>query len=345
MPKQEKIRLLIADDSFFMKKMLKEMVEQENNIEVVGMAKNGKEAVEMALSLKPDVITMDYNMPVLDGAKAIAEIMSKSKEKKPGIIMLSAYAAKDAQEAIGCLQAGAVELVAKPSGELSLDIDKIQTELIDKIYLAAKANVQVMGGVNKEKIRPCKTRGVIKKVVVIGSSTGGPPIVEYILSSLPSDIDATIFIAQHMPQYFIDKFAQRIDKLSPLKIKVAQNGDLVRAGTVYLTPAEKKIKLEGNIINIEKEEKKLSPQPSIDNLMTEAAKTYKEKVIGIVLTGMGEDGTVGLDKIKEKGGFTLVQEPKTAVIDSMPKSAIKAVHIDRIVDPLKIPEEILKLLL
>jgi two-component system, chemotaxis family, protein-glutamate methylesterase/glutaminase len=346
--KNKKIRVLVADDSFFMKRLLGEILDSDESIEVVGKAKDGKEAVEMAINLKPDVITMDYNMPFLNGAEAIREILGKVKKQPPAVIMISAYTKEGADETIECLRSGAVDFIAKPSGELSLDIDKIADEIIKKVYSASRAKVRRYPFEKPEKIDKVELCDEsAKKIVVIGSSTGGPPLVEDIVLNLPSDLNAAVLLVQHMPSFFIKKFSARLNKLTSLHVSEAKEGDNLSLGSIFMAPSDAELgvieKNNNRIIKFSDDSEYLGPKPSINAVMESCSKLYKNNAVGVILTGMGVDGTKGAELIKKSGGYIIAQDPETAVIDSMPNSVIDAGIVDEVLSPEKIVKRIIEL--
>ncbi|MDA2921773.1 chemotaxis response regulator protein-glutamate methylesterase [Patescibacteria group bacterium AH-259-L07] len=344
------IKVLIVDDSFFMRKLLRELLNSDAEIEVVGEAKDGVMAIEEAARLKPDVITMDYNMPKMDGAEATEKILSGS-EPLPVVIMLSAYVREEAEEAFKSLRAGAVDFVLKPSGELSLDIDKVKQEIITKIKVAARAHVR-KHKVLKIKARKKKPRKeTAAKAVIIGASTGGPPVVEDIIAGMPSNFSAAVLVVQHMPEHFTKTFAERLNKVSKIPVKEAEEGDIIKAGRVFIAPGGYHMKIEKmdtgkvfeNVVHLTKELPKHGLRPAIDVLMFSAAHSYVNQTIGVVLTGMGDDGREGMRAIKTVHGHTIVQDPETAVVDFMPKAVIEEGLADEILPPSEIAEKIIEL--
>jgi two-component system chemotaxis response regulator CheB len=343
-----KIRVLVVDDSYFMKKLIAELLLSDPNIEVVGVAKDGLEAVEKARELKPDVITMDYNMPHMNGVEAVKKILAEKECGDPGIIMVSAYTSKDSETALEALRAGAVDFVQKPSGELSFDIEKVKDELLQKVYLAAKATIVRFPDSREILHKPIAgSQGMAQKVVVIGASTGGPPLVEEILRELPKDFSAAVIIVQHMPDFFTQKFAERLNKIVPMTVRWAQNGDVLSSGTIFIAPANTELE-----IKTENEHKVFQCSdyrsdykgihPSIDHTMAEIAHVFSENTLGVILTGMGEDGLLGMAAVKKYGGTTVAQDPETATIDSMPDSIIRAKLADHVLRPEKIAEYLIK---
>lgn len=343
---KSKIRVLVVDDSFFMRKLLREILESDPGIEVIGTAKSGEEAIEKNKELHPDVITMDYNMPDKNGIEAIEEILSSGLMKKPAIVMISAHTTAGSTVALDCLRAGAIDFIAKPSGELSMDIDTIKDEILLKIHIASLAKVTVYPKYCKPEIKEKKDiLTLAEKVIVIGSSTGGPPLVEDILGSLPAGLNATVIVAQHMPTYFISRFAERLDKITALRVTEAKDGDFMTEGKIFIVPAGYDFEI------LENKKIKLNPignpegaKPSIDVTMQAIAKIYKDKVVGVILSGMGEDGLLGIKAIKEAGGWAIAQDPETAVISSMPKAIIEANLSNEILPPEKIPSHLVSLI-
>ena len=347
---KNKIRVLIVDDSFFMRKLLREILDSDSEIEVIGEAKNGAEAIGEASRLKPDVITMDYKMPKLNGAQATEKIL-EGPEPLPVIIMLSAYARKEAKETLKILRAGAVDFILKPSGELSLDIDKIKEEIIRKIKIASRAKIQRHKPLRIKEKKSIKERKSAIKVVIIGASTGGPPVLENIISKLPSSLAAAVLVIQHMPAHFTKIFAERLSEISEIPVKEAEENDIIKIGQVIVARGgfQMKIKEENDgkiskkMIYLTKEPGKYGLCPSIDVSMLSASRVYFNQIVGVILTGMGEDGLEGIKAIKAVHGYVIVQEPVTAVIDSMPKAIIKNGLADEILPPDKIAQRIVEL--
>lgn len=345
------IKVLIADDSFFMRKLLRTLLEGAGGIEVVGEAKDGQEVIGLAKHLAPDVITMDYNMPLVTGAVA-TEVIVSEVSPAPAIIMLSSYTKEGADETLVSLRAGAVDFVSKPSGEISLDIEKISDELIKKIRIAATA--RVLKG-KKEVLRKARVVPGAKRrdklvpswLVVIGASTGGPPVLEEILTHIPADIQAAFLIVQHMPEVFTERFARRLDDVSDLEIHEAVNGDIVKEGSVLLAPGDFHMTLEkknkGYIVNLNKDEAVQGLRPSIDVLFSSVSKVWDGKLIVIELTGMGNDGSHSVQQLKKNGATVLVQSLETTVVESMPESFIELGVVDEILSPVKIAERIVSL--
>ena len=337
---QRKIKVLIVDDSFFMKKLLRDLFLSDSQIEVIGEAKDGAEAVGEAIRLKPDVITMDFHLPKMNGAEATREILKNNKQNPPAIIMLSAYAKNGAIETMECLDAGAIDFIAKPSGEVSLDIDKIKDDLLSKIHNASRLKIKCQfKNVFKKQVKGLHESKALEKIVVIGSSTGGPLLVEEIISKLPKKINFALVIAQHMPAFFIPLFAKRLSKLCDIDVLEPTDGQEIQTGKIYILPADKfssvKI-LEGSLrpfFSFSEIVNYIGPRPPINCFLTSCALYYKKNCLAVILTGMGDDGLDGSKEVKNQGGKVIVQDPETAVVSSMPNEVINANLADRIVKP------------
>jgi len=326
---EKKIRLLIVDDSFLIRKILIELLKDEKEIEIVGEAKDGEDAFLKTRSLRPDVITMDYNMPLLNGLETIKKIKA-GLNYFPAILMVSANTMEGATETLECLKQGAIDFIPKPSGEVSLDIKKVQKELIEKIKIAAKAHrVDYKEVESVEKIKKDSKIGI----VVIGASTGGPPVVEEIIVSMTKEIKTPILVVQHMPEHFTASLAKRLDGLSNLSVVEAAEGEELMAGKCIIARGGKHMllnKLSDGRIVIHLDEKPLRNgfRPSIDYTMESVAGIFGDKAMGVILTGMGRDGSDGLAEMNSKGAYTITQTREEAVVDSMPRSAWEMGGVD-----------------
>lgn len=335
------IKVLIVDDSSFMRKLLRDILEANPEIKVVGMAKNGEEAVQMNDLLNPDVITMDVEMPVMNGIEAVKKIMSTNP--KP-IIMLSAHTRDNAKITIEALENGAFDFVPKPGGEVSTNLIKISEEIAEKVKAAYYANLHALKessyNVNIEKTRVSSSI----KAVVIASSTGGPKTLSYIIPKLPKNLEAAILVVQHMPEGFTSAFSERLKSISKLNVKEAEDGDKIKIGNVYIAPA-------GFHTIINEEEKIVlttdkpihGVRPAADKTMVSAANVFLKNTIGVVLTGMGKDGAVGVKRIKAVGGKNISQDEKTSIIYGMPKAAFETGCIDEVLPLEEIPEALIRL--
>jgi two-component system chemotaxis response regulator CheB len=332
------IRVLVVDDSILMRSIIGDMLNVPGEIEVVGVAKNGLEAIARAKELKPDVITMDVEMPKMDGITALRQIM---KEQPTPVIMMSAVTKEGSWQTIMALSAGAVDFVAKPSGSISLDIDRVKGILIEKI--------RAVCSINRSKLRsftelpevqkaPSRATARAKKVVIIGSSTGGPGALEQVVPRLPENLKAGVLIVQHMPPGFTRSLAERLNRISTFEVKEAQDGDAIVEGRALLAPGDyhmivRKGAGPGHIVSMSQEPPVHRVRPAADVTMKSAARAYGSSIVGVVLTGMGTDGAFGLKEIKDRGGRTIACDEKTSVIFGMPKAAIELGCVDR-VEPL-----------
>lgn len=342
-----KIKLLVVDDSFLMRKILIELLKTEDYIEVVGEASNGFKAILEIKKNKPDVVTLDYSMPEMDGLETIKKL-KKEVDFLPAIIMVSALTSKDTEITLECLKEGAIDFVPKPSGELSIDIKKVKRELIEKIKIAANFRTT-----EKAPIKNLKTEKEVGhkntiKVVVVGASTGGPPVVEEILTAIPENIEATILVVQHMPEQFTKSLAKRINNLSKLEVHEAEEGEKINGKKCLIAPGGKHLIVKRNssddvVAHLSDKPLRNGFRPSIDYTMESVAQVFKDQAMGIVLTGMGRDGTDGIVEIKNNNGVTIVQDPALSVIGSMPQTALNTDKVDQSLSVSGIINTIIKL--
>lgn len=337
------ISVLVADDSFFMRKLISDILNADPGIEVVGAAADGEQAVAMAKKLRPDVITMDLDMPKMNGLEA-TKILMAEENIRPIVVMVSAFTKEKAAETLECLHAGAFSCIMKPSGPVSVNIETVEKDLIAQVKAAAKSKGTALGLSKVRRAAPMRT---LKQkdgkfpLIVIGASTGGPPVLEELFSQLQSHIDAAVLIVQHMPASFTASLAERLDKISPIKVKQAEQGEIIKPGTALVAPGNEHMLLERRkegkdvnyLIRLTKEAPVHGLRPSIDVLMHSVAASFQGKVLAILLTGMGEDGKIGMKEIKESGGHTIVQDPATCIVDSMVDSVIEEDCADEILPP------------
>lgn len=332
------IKLLIVDDSAFMRKIVSDSVKRNSEIEVVGIARNGLDALEAIPKLQPDIITLDIEMPKLNGIETLKRI--KENYNIP-VIMLSSHSGTDIT--IEALQIGALDFIEKPSN-LNADLTNFQKDLCMKITSVIKApnikaqNIQerFQGRYKRPVENTIKKEMEIGKepkdieAVVIGASTGGPKALVYLISKLPQKINIPIFIVQHMPKDFTTSFAARLDKESRIKVVEAEDGVMVEKGTVYLAPGDYHMTIENNRIKLDSRDKLHGVRPAVDYLFSTAASIYKDKLLGIILTGMGRDGSQGMESIKKMGGYNIAQDKETSVVYGMPGNAIARGVVDEI---------------
>ena len=325
---EKKIRVVIVDDSAFMRTALERMLKTDPSIEIVGSAGNGIEAIERIGRLKPDVATMDVEMPLMDGLQALKEIM---RINPTPVIMVSSLTHEGARVTLDALDLGAVDYVPKPGSTFTTNILSLKDELINKIHNAAGSNPQTikLDFSHKPSIKHYAIKNdVITKAIFIGASTGGPPAIQKVLTSLDPNLPAPIIIAQHMPKAFTGAFASRLNMISKIKVKEACDGEQLQNSIAYVCPGDNQTRVIRNlsgkcIFSITSNEvEKEQFAPCINTLFFSAAKEFASNAIGIILTGMGEDGVRGLKNIKLMGGLTIAQDRNSSVVYGMPRAAL-----------------------
>ncbi|NLW36331.1 protein-glutamate methylesterase/protein-glutamine glutaminase [Syntrophorhabdus aromaticivorans] len=341
------IRVLVVDDSSFMRKIVTRMLESDKNIQVVGTAGNGEEAIEKTEVLKPDVVTMDIEMPVMNGIEALKHIMARNPLP---VIVLSAISKEGADVTMEALNLGACDFMTKDLAGLSGGMAGKETELINKVKDVAKKKVKFLVQRLELARRPVSLYGnkrIKHAILSIGASTGGPPALEHILTGLPEDFPIPVVVAQHMPKLFTQAFAHRLNGLTHITVKEAEDKEPLRPGVVLIAPGDTHMGLKKNGKNVVVEfvrDAGYVYRPSVDFLMLTTARVYGAHAIGVILTGMGNDGLAGLREIKARRGFVIAQDEDTCVVYGMPKVVVNA-HIADVVLPIdKISEEIVRVL-
>ena len=330
------IKLLIVDDSLFMQKILVDLVQSDPQIKVVGTARNGEEALSKIENLHPDIVTMDIEMPKMDGLAAVQKIMEADPVP---IVMVSALTQRDAELTLKGLEYGAIDYVHKPSGSLSLDIDIVKDELISKIKIASFSNANRVKTIVHDTLnRNIKNHD---KIISLTASTGGPPAITEILRGLPADVPP-ILIVQHMPKGITRFFAQRLSDVCKFQVKEAEEGDKIQGGLALIAPGGfHMIVTKGKRIALTTGHPVNFVRPSGDVTMISSAEAFGSKNIGVILTGIGVDGAKGIKAIKEKGGFTIAQDERTSVVYGMPKTAFETGCIDKVASLDLISKEII----
>ncbi len=340
------IKLIVVDDSAFMRRVIISMLEDDPGIEVIGYARNGRDALEKISRLKPDVVTMDIEMPEMDGLETLQKLMS---EEPVPVVMLSAHTVAGARQTMAALELGAVDFVAKPEGKQGMEL--LAEELPRKIKIAARAEINRPSAALKG--RPDTDKRPVKifyppKILAIGSSTGGPPALQTILTRLPVDFPIGIVAAQHMPRGFTGPFAARLNELCALEVKEAAEGDRIEPGRVLIAPAgyQMQFKRRGRTVVVKITAD--SPgsnlyKPSVDVMFESLANVYGGNCLAVILTGMGNDGTRGLQEIKARKAAVLAQDKDSCVVYGMPKSAVEAGVVDKIVPLSEMGETIIQL--
>ena len=338
------IRLLITEDSFSVVEVLETIFKSNGEIEVVGWAKNGKESIQLTRQLRPDVVLMDINMPVMDGLEATRLIMSR---KPTPILILSSLIKDDSRICFEALRAGALDIMEKSVLLLNQSDELHKMELIRKIKIVSKIRPihliyhHKRGSLTYREV--CNTR--VGRILMIGASTGGPPAIYSILKNFVPDFPIPILIVQHIFDGFTQGMVEWLSSCCSIKVKLAEDGEEVVKGVAYFPPDDFHLAVDNSHRIILSKEKPIGGhRPSVDFMMKHVARVFGEESIGIVLTGMGRDGTEGLKAIKEQGGKTIVQDEKTSVVFGMPKSAIDAGVADRVCSLEKMPSEIIRLL-
>jgi len=339
--------VLVVDDSAFMRKTISTILNQADDIEVVATARNGMDGVQKVTDYHPDVITLDIEMPVLQGLDALGYIMS---ECPTPVVMLSAYTENGGELTMKALEYGAVDFVCKPSGPISLDLNIVGQELISKVRIAARVDVTRLTFLEVDKPRFIKhtvkvANEDVPKAVVIASSTGGPRTLYEIIPKLPAGFPAAVLVVQHMTAGFTKSLAERLNNFSSLQVKEAEDGDVVLPGHVYIAPADFHMSLtnvgDRVLVALNKEPQRNSVRPAADVTMEAATKIYKEMCLGVVLTGMGRDGTEGGLAIKEAGGRVIAEDESSCVVFGMPKSIIATGKVDGVYALPKMVENII----
>ncbi|MCD6399806.1 chemotaxis response regulator protein-glutamate methylesterase [candidate division WOR-3 bacterium] len=333
------IRVLVVDDSLFIRSLLTDILESEKDIDVIDTAKDGIEAISKTLNFRPDVITMDVEMPRLNGIKTVEKIM---KERPTPIIMISAYTKRNAEITLEALSKGAIDFITKPGGPVSSDIGKLKNDIITKVKIAYRANITSLNIKPTRDVVPGSEKRTFK-IVVIASSTGGPKALSHIIPRLPKDFAGSILVIQHMPMGFTGPLAERLDRVSNVKVLEGKNGTNVRPGTVYIAPAGFHMKVDSKLtIFLTKDPPLHGVRPSADVTMMDVARLMQKNSIGVILTGMGRDGSMGVKQIKKMGGKVIVQDKETSTVYGMPKSALSTITPD-IISPLdNIAEEVIR---
>lgn len=332
------IDVLVVEDSAFMRKVITEILDEDPEIQVVDNAINGLDGVKKASLLKPDVITMDVEMPNMDGIEAVKKIM---KTNPTPIIMISAYTKKGAQKTIETLIAGAVDFVEKPGGPISLNIRDIKDEIIKKVKIASKANIKTT---TKRKIISVDKKKMSDSLVMIAASTGGPKIITSIFKKFPRDFSAPIVVVQHMPASFTKAFAKRLNEHSSISVMEGKEGISLKKGKAFIAPGDFHLEFtQDRRIILNKKPALHGVRPSADITMNSASDNFDGNLIGVILSGMGKDGSIGVRNISKRGGYVIAQDKDTSVVYGMPKSAIDSGCVDLVLPANEIADKLISL--
>lgn len=341
----ELVRVLIVDDSAYVRKVVAQMLGRSPFIEVVGTARDGEEALEMAAELDPDVITCDLNMPVMDGGAFVRAQMAR----RPVAIVIISIAAGAGEQVLAALDAGAVDFVQKPTALATERLMDMTEELIDKVKAAARAPRRAVAArAVTAPVQPAVRRGTSGAfdIVVMGISTGGPQALKLIVPQLPADCPVPVAMVMHMPVGYTEMYAQKLNQMSPLHVVEAGEGQLVEAGMVFLAPAGRHLSFtrQDGAIRTHLDIRPLDTphRPSVDALFQSAAEIYADRVLGVVMTGMGSDGREGAAWIKARGGCILTESEETCIVYGMPRSVVEAGLSDAVVPLDRIAQAIME---
>ncbi|WP_051912681.1 protein-glutamate methylesterase/protein-glutamine glutaminase [Carnobacterium funditum] len=322
------IKVLVVDDSPFMRKIITEMISEVTGLTVVGTARNGRDALKSIPLLKPDIVTLDIEMPGLNGLETLKII---KQEYAIPVVMMSSHSGEAIT--IEALELGAMDFIEKPV-DLKNQAEEFKKEIEKKIkpLVEIKEVSPSKKQIEKVPVRQEWQKEVPKqiKAIVIGASTGGPKALLQVIQHLPENLAIPIFIVQHMPKGFTLSFAERLNMKSSVTVVEAKEGMTIENGTVYLAPGDYHMTIKQNKIALDRSPKILGVRPAVDYLFQSAASVYESSLVGVILTGMGHDGSVGMSEIKKQGGFTLAQDRETAVVYGMPGNAIKKGVVDEV---------------
>lgn len=333
------LKVLVIDDSAYSRRTITKMLEELPEVEVVGYASNGEEGIRRIVDLKPDLVTLDLEMPVMDGFTLLRIIMNSCP-----LPVLVISARNDDGRVFKALELGAVDFIAKPGGAISVELINIRDDLHNKVRSILSLNmdtirrrgslIQAEKPESLSQQRSSAGRTAIE-VVAIGASTGGPPALQKVLTSMPLNLPFAVLVAQHMPSGFTKAFAERLNRLCPFSIKEAEGGDRVQPGNVYIAPGGMNLVVE--IVNGEPTIQLVEPSsrdryvPSVDTLFTSLATAYGVRLLAVVLTGMGSDGSRGVRQVKEAGGQIIAEAEESAIVFGMPREAIATGVVDKVV--------------
>ena len=350
----KKIRIVVVDDSAFSRRTISSMLEGLDSVEVVGYAINGEEGIQKVIALKPDLVTLDLDMPKMDGFTLLRILTTRFSLP---VIIISALGGAD--KVFKALELGALDFVAKPSSSASIDLLRIKEDLLKKVMqiFSVTSAGQVrsdgkgavpLGRVARPELSAAQT-GIAGQhtldLVAIGSSTGGPPALQQIFSAFERQFPFAIVVSQHMPPGFTKAFAERLNRTSPFEIKEAEDGDLVLPGRVLIAPGAKNMIFEAcgaqvtaRIVQPSESDRYV---PSVDVMFKSCAEIYSRRVMAVILTGMGNDGSKGVRSIKEHGGYVIAESEESAIVYGMPREAVATGVVDRCVPLDRIAAEII----
>lgn len=336
------VRVLVVDDSAFMRKAIGQMLESDPAIRVVDTARDGAEAVEKTLALRPDLVTLDIEMPRMNGLEALRQIMAK---RPTPVVMVSSLTNEGAHETLEAMELGALDFIPKNLSELSVNIVKIKEDLLSKVKIFARRGVVVRTSPERKSVakpgRPparnfdSYTRGRKLSVIAIGTSTGGPMALQQVVPHLPGNLPVGVVVAQHMPAAFTGAFAERLNRLSAIEVHEAREGDTVAPGVCLVAPGgtHMRVRRKGaldTVVTISDEPREALYKPSVNELMRSVAEFYPGRALGVILTGMGDDGCEGLRELKQGGGKVFAQDEASCVVYGMPRAVVEGRLADKV---------------
>jgi two-component system chemotaxis response regulator CheB len=326
------IRALVVDDSAYNRVTISRMLTSDSRIEVVGTANNGEDAIKQVMRHEPDVITLDLEMPVMDGFSFLRWLM----QNRPTAVIAVSSRSSD-RSVFKALDLGAIDFIAKPGGNVSPRLEEIQTDLVSKVLSVGELRIDnVRKRVEAGLRRPAAPKAGAHTdidLIAIGCSTGGPPALQHVFQSLPL-LPVPIVVAQHMPPHFTRLFAERIDRLTEYEVKEAEDGERLEAGAVYVAPGGMQMEVKcgdgGLCARIVAADARNLYAPSVDRLFKSASDCCGDRMIAVIMTGMGDDGAEAIQRVRERGGKTIAESPDTAIIFGMPNQAIKTGAVDHV---------------
>lgn len=332
------VRVLVVDDSAFMRTALTRTLGSDSRITVVGQARDGREAVDRVRELEPDVVTMDFNMPRMNGVQAVRAILA---ERPVPVVMISAHTVTGAKETLEALSAGAVDFLTKPDGEVSTDLSGVRDELVRKVLGAARARPQAApapgSGTTPSPARPSTpspamgdgerisfVQAVLDPIVVVAVSTGGPAALEQLVPALPAELPFGVLIVQHMPGHFTRALAERLDGMSAVEVREAKPSERLVAGRVLVAPGDRHVVMQRNgMLEITQAPAVNGCRPSADVTLQSAAPIYGPRLVALVMTGMGRDGALGAAAVRAAGGRVIAQDRESSVVWGMPRAVVE----------------------
>lgn len=365
----DKVKIIVVDDSAFMRKAISDMIESESGFEVIAKFRDGRELVEKIDKYNPDLITLDVHMKDLDGLATLKEL--KRLGKSYPVIMVSSVTTEGSELTLECLDNGAISFVTKPSGSISLDIVKIKNNLIEQIKSIANNsgyrkkldnandnlnckvnNTAISNNINEVKELNKRVNNIMvmpknKKIdaVVIGASTGGPKALQEVLTKFPENLGVPVFVVQHMPEGFTKVFSERLDKICKMKVIEAEEGMKININTIYIAKGGRHMTVGTNsLIHLNEEPPIWGVRPAVDKLFNSAISVYKGNLVSAILTGMGRDGAEGTKNIKDSGGVTISEDKSTCTIYGMPKAAYETGKVDFVIPLEQIASNIINII-